>query len=279
MSVMELAVSDPSLDVVELTLTIPAGADRLALYRVGPSGVRAYVRGYGEAEVTPGTIVVRDFEAPIGVPLTYTAETWNAATPETVTTSSETITIPAEATDDPWLCDLARPTNSQRVTVISLAELTYSTPIGVHYILGRRVPIVSSDISNAPSFELVFATLDEAAYDRARAALGNGIPILLRTPPEQGVGSIYFAATAWKDQRVSRIAQYAERRFVVECVQVDRPDPILYVPLPPATYASVAANFASYAELKAERASYDAVAYDYEGTEASDIVPWPPTDV
>ena len=85
--------------------------------------------------------------------------------------------------------------------------------------------------------------------------------------------------TAFKEQRFLKPAREQDRRFVVNCVQVARPDTLLYLPIPPATYASVKENFATYADLAADRDNYDAVLYDYEGTEASDIVPWPPVDV
>ena len=67
------AAVEAGLDAVKLTVTIPAGANRLAIYRVGPSSTQAYVRQYDEATVTASsTVTARDFEPPIGVPLTYT---------------------------------------------------------------------------------------------------------------------------------------------------------------------------------------------------------------
>ena len=69
-----------------------------------------------------------------------------------------------------------------------------------------------------------------------------------------------------------------DRRFVVSGRQVDRPDPVLYTPAAPATYATVKAAYATYAALKAARGSYDGVLYDYTGA-AIDIVPWPPSDL
>ena len=38
-------------------------------------------------------------------------------------------------------------------------------------------------------------------------------------------------------------------------------------------------TFATYADLKAQRASYDAAMFDYSADEPADVVPWPPSDV
>lgn len=271
---------EPGLQSVLVTVPVPAGHDRLAVSRTGPSGVRAYVRAYTEATVSPGsTVLVRDFEAPLNVPLTYRAESWAHTTPGTVTAQTATVTVPAPSCSDTWLTDLARGNNTQKIVMESLDELSYDVPVGVHRILDRRTPIVTSDPAWTPSFELGFLTDTDTARDRARATLGNGIPVLLRTPPENGIGSMYFSVLGWAEQRPFKQARAPERLFVVDAVQVDRPDPDLYAPVPPATYASVKAGYATYTALKAARASYDAVLYDYATALPGDVLPWPPDDV
>jgi len=271
---------EPVVQSVTVAFAVPAGMNRVSIRRVGPSGAPAYVRGWEEATVTPGsTLSVRDFEAPIGFPLTYTVTAWADATPATTDTGTAATEIPDGGCEDTWLTDLARPMNTQRVVIEGLPELAYQVDATVHAILGRRTPIVASDIADTPTFELSFLTDDADSRDKARASLGNGVPVLLRSPPENGIGSVYFSVLGFREQRIVKAAREDDRRFVVNCVQVTRPDPILYLPIPPATYASVKSNFATYADLNAERENYDAVLYDYEGAEASDIVPWPPVDV
>jgi hypothetical protein len=60
---------------------------------------------------------------------------------------------------------------------------------------------------------------------------------------------------------------------------VDRPDPILYVPLFTSTYAGIREAYDDYADLKASRTTYDDVLHDPAGAHAADLVPWPPVDV
>ena len=274
---MTLAI-DPAVDAVVAAVTVPAGATGLWLSRVGDSGTLAYVRGCNPLAVTPGSHTVRDFEPPIGVALTYTALVANAAG-EQSPAATATITVPSTGCSDTWLTDIAAPTNTQRVIIERLDELDYEAASGVHYVLNRRTPIVTSDIARAPKLELNLLTETDSERDRTRAALGNGVPILLRTPPENGIGSMYLMPRGWKEQRVINRATQPDRRFVIDCVQVDRPDPILYVPAFIASYAGIRDHYTSYAQLDAARDTYDDVLHDPTAAEAVVIVPWPPDDV
>lgn len=269
---------DPALDAVVVTVTVPAGATALYLTRQGPSDTAAYVRGCNPLLLTPGAHSVRDFEPPLGVPLDYTAFVANDAGEQSGATS-HTITVPTLGCSDTWLTDIAAPTNTQRTIIERLDELDYQAASGVHSVLNRRTPIVTSDIAHSPTFELSLLTETDDEREKTRAALGNGVPLLLRTPPENGIGSVYFAATGWKEQRIVNAATLEDRRFVIAAVQVDRPDPILYVPAFIATYAGIRDAYTSYAQLNASRDTYDDVLHDPTGAQAADLVPWPPTDV
>jgi hypothetical protein len=263
---------------VRLDYTVPATGASLTLARTGPSGTPASVRSWENAPVVAGAVIARDFEAPIGVPLTYTATTRNAGG-TVIDTATVAITITSQGCEDTWLNDLARTTNTMQVLLEALPELAYPVPASTHEIISRRAPIITSDVALTPAFELSFltATLDDR--DRARAALGNGIPVLLRTPPETGVGNLYFSVTDFREQRIVTQGVVADRRFVVSGRQVQRPDPALYAPAGPAIYATIKAAFATYTALKAGRPNYDAVLYNWSGSGPADVVPWPPVDV
>jgi hypothetical protein len=272
------ATLEPEVKDVRLDYTAPAGAATVTFSRAGPSGVAASVRGWQDTPVTPGGVIARDFEAPIGVPLTYTATAENAAG-TVIDTQTATITIPSAGCSDTWLNDLARVANSMVVAIESLPELDHPVPASVHEIITRRAPIVTSDIAHTPSLELSVLTDDLDARDQCRAILGNGVPVLLRTPPEDGIGNLYLSVLGFREQRIVTSGTVPARRFVVTGRQVQRPDPALYAPIGVAIYSHVTATFASYTALKAGRANYDAVLYDWAGSAPSDIVPWPPTDV
>jgi hypothetical protein len=271
----------PSVDAVKVSLDIPSGVTRLWVWRVSPSGATEFVRGAVDLLVggtSPGaSLDLYDFEAPLGVELDYYARSGNDAGETSSPDSTATITIPTTPIDDPWLVDIAQPGNTQRIVVGGIPELLYAVRTGVHDVIGRRAPIVTSDFASTPAFELTFVTYDDAARERARQALGNGIPVLLRTPVEQGVGSMFLVTLEWAEQRVSRLALHAERRFRVSARQVDRPDAKLFVPTTLVqTYAGVRSEFDDYADVDARNASYEALLVTYGG--ASSAAPWPKDD-
>jgi hypothetical protein len=275
---MLTATIEPDVKSVRLDYTVPAGGVTATISRAGPSGVPAGVRGAYPMPATPGPLIVRDFEVPIGVPVTYTAETFDAAG-TVLDTDTVTITIPSGGVCDTWLNDLARVANTLRVTIVSLPELNYVVPASVHDIIARRDPIVSSDIAHTPSFALAFTTDTLGQRDQARATLGNGVPVLLRTPPEDGIGNLYFSVLDYKEQRIVTAGDTPARQFTVDGRQVQRPDPRLYLPLGVGTYQHVKDEFPTYEDLEAGRANYDAVLYDWAGAGPSDVVAWPPADV
>jgi hypothetical protein len=273
------AVVEPAFQNVRLDYNVPAQAATVTISRTGPSGVTAAVRAWSNQPVTPGVaIIARDWEPPIGVPLVYTVVAKNSAG-ATLDTQTVTVTVPSAGCYDTWLNDLARVNNTIRVVIEQIPELDYQIPTSTHEVIRRRVPIVTSDVAHTPSLEasVLTATLDER--DRARDALGNGVPILLRTPPDLGVGNMYLAVLEFKEQRISTLGAVADRRFVITGRQVDRPDPDLFAPVGGVTYQEVKDTFAAYTDLRAQRANYDAVLYGWGGTEPDDVVPWPPVDV
>jgi hypothetical protein len=269
---------EPGFQNVRVDTAAPALTARVTITRTGPSGTPAAVRGWLDAPAASGAVIARDYEAPIGVPLTYTLVAVNAAGAE-LARETGTITIPSGGCEDTWLNDLARVGNTLRVVLETIPELAYPVPATPHEVITRRAPIVSSDIAHTPELEVSILTASDDERYRARALLGNGVPVLLRTPPAVGVGNMYLAVLGFHEQRLVSPGTVPDRRFVISARQVERPAPALYNPQPPVTYADVRAEFATYALLKAGRVTYDALLYDWAGSEPSDIVPWPPVDV
>jgi hypothetical protein len=214
---------------------------------------------------------VFDWEVPLGVELVYYAQADGGPIAE-----SPPITI-TDSRD--WLVDLARPTNSFPVLVEALPELDFEGPVEVHRVLDRRDPVLTTAAMWTPAGTLAVITGTRLERDRAREIIGSGVAFLLRTMPKEGVGNIYLGATAMREQRISRLAIHWDRRFSIDVVQVARPDPALYVPLPPLTYADRSEMFATYADTTATGRSYQDVAYTFPPDRIDPTPGWPPDDV
>jgi hypothetical protein len=272
-------VVDPALAAVRATIGLPAGAITVTLERTATAtGHRAFVRGVYQHNVAGlATLVVYDYEAPLGVELLYTATATDASS-ASATAQAGPITI-ADQRD--WLVDLARPTNTMPIAVQSLPELSYAGPTGVHRVLERRDPVLTTSTLWTPTGTLTFTTSTRGERDRARAILGAGVTALLRTPPSRGVGNLYFGIEELAEQRPSRLAAHDHRRFVVGLVQVARPDPELFSPSPPLTYARRLELWATYRAVVALGVSYQELAYTDGGggTASPGGLPWLPDDI
>ena len=268
---------DEARQAVRLTIEASAGADTLDVWRVATeTGHVAYVRGWQGRAITGTSVLLYDWEVPLGVEVTYYARSYDGAV-ASATGSAAALTVDDERD---WLVDLARPTNTMPILVESLPELVFEGPVGVHRVLDRRDPILTTAALWTPAGVLSFFTLTELERDRARTILGAGLAFLLRTPPERGVGNIYLGLVrGMREQRPSRLAQHWERRFVAEVVQVERPDPTVFVPLAPLTYAERSDLFATYADATATGKSYQEIAYTFPADRVDPVPPWLPDDV
>jgi hypothetical protein len=271
-----------TLDPVKLAAKLDvsgfaAPMSTLTLSRVSPSGSSANVRGAVGVTVSGSTYTARDYEIPLGLTVTYTATAYTAGGAVSATATA-TFTIPY-ADCEAWLCDLARPTNSVKLELESLRELDYLVPSGVHRVLDRRSPVVVALPAWTPAAELIVLTETLDERDQVRNLLGTGYPFLVRTAPELGIGNAYFALTEFVEERFLQLGTAPERRFRVACVQIERPSPSIYAPIPPNIYSAVKATYATYTALKAANATYDVLAYTYPAGVLNPIKPWLPDDV
>ena len=134
---------EPGYQNVLLEYDTPTNAGAVTFSRAGPSGVSATVRGWSGVPVSQHVQVsARDYEAPIGVPLTYTVDCRDGAGVE-LDTQTLTITVPSNGCSDTWLNDLARVGNTLKVVLEQIPELDYVTPTSVHEVITRRAPIVT----------------------------------------------------------------------------------------------------------------------------------------
>lgn len=268
---------DPARVAVKLTIGFAVGTTLASVWRVATvSGNQAFVRGWQENATGVATAILFDYEVPLGVEVVYHAEAWDSGGVSSPVAASAPITVDDERD---WLVDLARPTNTFPILVESLPALAFAGPVGVHHVLERRDPILTTAPAWTPTGALTFTTVDELERDRARTILGGGGAVLLKSPPERGVGNLYFGVTNLVEQRVSRLGQHADRRFAAELVQIARPDPALYVPAPPLTYRERLAEWPTYQDVVDTGSTYQELAYTFPADRIDPIIPWLPDDV
>ena len=280
-----MALAAPTLAVtvrndigaVQLVVSaIPAGATTVTIRRTHPSG-RVWTVRQWNATPTGGATSMQgtDFEAPLGVPVTYQATVANATetSPGSATT---TVTLGTPNTDVAWLKDPRSPALNVRVLVDRLDSQTFDGRVGVMEVIGRPTPVTIGDVREAATGTLVLSVLSQDDTVAMHYLTASGNPLLFQTSPGFGIGSMYLAVTRVVEGRVSRLGMIAERRFALDFVEVDPP-----VGLPsggPNTYATVKAGYATYTAVKAGESDYLDLAQHVNtggGQRAlADLVPW-----
>ena len=262
-----IASVEPTLKDVRLEFTPPAGAVAAHIWRVGPSDIPADVRDWSNHAVTAGEVTVaRDYEAPIGVELVYTAQFKNDSGGTGVAAAGHHHRGLAAGCADTWLNDLARAQNTMRIVVEQLPELAYVVPATVHEIITRRAPIVSSDVAHTPD---VRAVVSDRHRRPARARAGHA--------RQRGAGAAALGPGGGHRQRLhggarsSPSSAWSRRAPCLTGASWCRPARSTgrtrrcTRPAPPTTFAEVDATFATLQELKDGRATWDAVLYALGG--------------
>ena len=131
--------------------------------------------------VQAAEVIARDYEVPLNLPVVYTATTYDAAG-----TVLETVRRPGVHGRLAALRIVARrprPPDEQPAARRSRASplLTSTFANGVHRVLDRRAPVVTTLPAYTPAGELDLLTDTLEQRDLVRAILGNGYPVLLRT--------------------------------------------------------------------------------------------------
>jgi hypothetical protein len=163
----------------------------LRVTRQHPSGITVTVRGMDFAPLAAdGTFLGYDYEMPVGLPVVYVAEVY--ADPATLVASSTPGTATwVTATD--WLKDPLEPSRNMQVQLQPPGDITYTTPSGVHNILGRPDPIVVTTIRQAATGQFQFYTASQDERDRMHYITASGNVLLLQSNQVSGIGSMYLA--------------------------------------------------------------------------------------
>ena len=162
------------------------------------------MRGAVDVDVSGATsFIVRDYELPFNTDVVYEAQGYDDGSLNQVDT--ETFRIDYDECEV-WLVDIARPTNSMRVTVEALPALTFEMPTGLHRVLDRADPILTTLPARSPTGEAVILTDSLDERDRLRDVLGSGYPLMARATEEVGIGDTYglsyFGVTGFIEERI-----------------------------------------------------------------------------
>jgi hypothetical protein len=222
-------------------------------------GGTVIVRGADAADPTgPDTLHTFDYEAPVGVPLTYTAVATDGVDSATIVTTAD----PVDHGGD-WLMPVARPELGMLITVEKggVGGLSRNLQQSTSQVINRRDPVIVTYGRASWSGPWTLLTLNEGERIDFLSILE--FPHLMFTPRyKYGFEEpIFCVFTETTEQRVVSWGGEEARRWNVDVVQVERP-PAYYKPPPPThTWGSRLGEASTWQEVVSSYLDW----FDYTG--------------
>jgi hypothetical protein len=224
---VEVHEDDAYITVTFRELTVDS---TVTMWRVAEGGTRTLVRGpdglLDGASVTTGTLVVEDYEAPLGVPVYYYAETKNSTGATLETRVSDTVTLAAGDVQYGWLKDPGYPARNCRVMIARAPDWQRPIQQTAHRVRGSRAPIILSDVRGSLEGDLSVYTWTDDERQALHYLLDSGSVLLWQAAPGHGVDDMYVAVGQVTEARGGGIASDELRVWTLPMVQVDMPTTI-----------------------------------------------------
>ncbi|WP_060905309.1 hypothetical protein [Streptomyces scabiei] len=221
-------VVDHSTTSAEITVREIDASWLMTLYRVLGDGSRTLVRGSSGLieQVAAGadTYIVTDYEAPLGVPVSYRIEFYSASTGALVAYRTTSVfTLDAGDINYSWLKDPLRPQLNRRVLVKEAPAWQQPIEQNVMRLAGRQNAVVLSRIRSGREGSLTVWTQSDDERESLRFLLATGNVLLWQSDPSMGEPDVYVSVGQTSFPRVSTYAPEGWREWQLPLTEVDRP--------------------------------------------------------
>lgn len=182
--------ADPCPRVEVLITPMPVDVDTITIYRSW-QGQRDIVRGANRAVVAGDHLVV-DYEAPLGLSVSYSAVGYDSSGVPSAESSTAVTTV---SVVDAWLQDPLDPTSAMpaglriprplMVTPPSFMPASYSAAVTVTQIVGSALPVATSGTRQAASgVPLTLDARDPSTTAAVMELLTQAFPLCVRAPAD-----------------------------------------------------------------------------------------------
>lgn len=215
---MSLLVADSERGRIKIVVTADPAADAATVFRKHPSGEIWTVRGADKARLSGGTLILWDYEAPIGVELEYYVTIW--ADPTVELGSSASVFIRWDSEQD-WLKDPLEPSRNMPINIVDPGDESFDTPAAFHTVLSRPAPLGIGEVRRAATgdaLEILTVTAEQRAMLHRLTASGN--VLLWQGSQESEVGNTYLMLRGMKKARPGRLRTDPERVWTLSYQEV-----------------------------------------------------------
>ncbi|WP_328742910.1 hypothetical protein OG436_29400 [Streptomyces caniferus] len=257
------ALATPTADSTAVQLTLQgltlSGQTHWGLWRVTADGVRTPLRGYAGDTNSVTTVsdvfAITDYEAPLGVSLTYILKTWTTTVNDGWYYRSPQLVLPTREDSGVVIKDPTLPARNTVATATTLPDWQRSARQGSYAVRGRARPIVISDVRASRTGTLALTTETTEEATALWWTLETGNVLLLQWPAGWGLADMYVTVGDVTEARISTYAGHSDRSWSIALTEVDRPTGSL-VGSADRTWQDVKDGNASFAELAASATSW-----------------------
>lgn len=226
MPITEISTNDAGA-YITLTLRELTVDSTITVWRLDADGARTLVRGANgllDAEpVLTDVLVIEDYEAPLGQPVSYYAEARNASNVVIATRSSSTVTLDPGDVQYGWLKDVGNPLRNMHVMISRAPDWQLPISQTVHRVRGASTPIILSDVRGSLEGDLTVFTQTDDERISMRRLLAPGSILLWQAAPGMGEEDVYVSVGAAALPRGGGIASDPWRTWTLPLVQVAQP--------------------------------------------------------
>jgi len=254
---------DDTTGSIHVTLRELTAGEYLTLWRVTPDGRRTLVRGpdglLDRVLITTSSIVVEDYEAPLGVPVYYYSEMIADGELLPTTRTSELVTISLANINEAWLKDPGNPQRNLKVLV--KAGPNWQRPIAQaeYRVRGRRNSVILSDVRGGLEGPLAVWTRSDEERAALHWLLDSGNTLLWQAMPGMGVSDMYVNVGQADENRVTPYAPEPWREWQLPMRQADMPTAVGVAGSAGRTWQDILTEHATWSDVLSQYATWEDV--------------------
>lgn len=235
----------------------------LTVSRTTPDGVRTLVRGpdglIDRVPILDSTVAVEDYEAPLGIEVTYNYETYEVGetTPDRVGLWRRT--VPAGDPNEAWLSDPGMPQRNLQVMVKTPPDWQRPIAQGEYRVRGRRNSVILSDIRGGLEGDLVIWTRSDEERKALHWLLDSGRVVMWRAVPGMGIDDMYVAIGQVTEGRVVPQGWEVWREWTLPLRQVDMPTALGVSGSADRTWQDVLTEYGTWTDVRDRFATWEDV--------------------
>lgn len=264
-SILDVTAHDDTASITVTNRQLDT-AQFITVYRVTADGTRTLVRGttglLDNVAVASDQLVLEDYEAPLGVPLTYNVELRDSTGALAGTRTSSSVTIALGDGNLVWLKDPGEPQRNLAVMVSKAPDWSRPIEQAVNRVLNRRNAVVFSGLRSGLEGELQIWTRSDEERASLHWLLDSGHTLFWQANPGYGIDDMYVSVGTAPEARAGGMATDAWRVWTLPMIQVDMPVTVGVAGSAGRTWQDVLTENTTWADVLARYATWEDVLFD-----------------